>query len=70
MHRWAPAHSGVWLLLFGVLLVDYDDLCLVKVLDGEGFSERSSMLSMRQWQHDRPLHTTPPGIPDHGHRGT
>jgi hypothetical protein len=50
-----------WLLLFGVLPVDYDDLCLVKVVDGEGFSERSSMLSMRQWHHDRWIHATPQG---------
>lgn len=41
-----------WLLLFGVLPVDYDDLTLVELTPG-GFRERSSMLSMRSWEHER-----------------
>jgi hypothetical protein len=48
-----------WLLLFGFLPFDYDDLTLVRVEPGRGFLERSSMLSMRLWEHERTL--TPGG---------
>ena len=44
-----------WLLLGGVLPVDYDDLTLAEVRPGEGFRERSAMLSLRRWEHDRTL---------------
>ena len=42
-----------WILLGGVLPVDYDDLCLVELEPGRRFRERSTMLSMRVWQHER-----------------
>ncbi|MGH2955305.1 MAG: hypothetical protein ACRDK9_15065 [Solirubrobacterales bacterium] len=42
-----------WILLFGVLPVDYDDLCVAELEPGRRFLERSSMLSMRTWQHER-----------------
>ena len=42
-----------WLLLGGVIPVDYDDLRLVEVEPGRRFLERSTMLSMRVWQHER-----------------
>ncbi len=42
-----------WLLVLGVLPVDFDDLVLIEVLPGRGFHERSSMLSMRTWEHER-----------------
>lgn len=42
-----------WVLLFGVLPVDYDDLTLVALEPGRGFHERSRMLSMRVWEHER-----------------
>ena len=42
-----------WMLLFGVVPVDYDDLTLVSIDPGRGFHERSSMLSMRVWEHER-----------------
>ncbi|MEO8091697.1 MAG: hypothetical protein ABI726_03175 [bacterium] len=42
-----------WLLLGGVLPVNYDDLCLAEVEPGRRFLERSSMLSLRVWQHER-----------------
>jgi ligand-binding SRPBCC domain-containing protein len=45
-----------WMLLFGVLPVDYDDLTLVALEPGRGFHERSRMLSMRVWEHRRTLH--------------
>ena len=42
-----------WVLLFGVLPIDYDDLTLVALEPGRGFHERSRMLSMRIWEHER-----------------
>ena len=42
-----------WILLFGVLPIDYDDITLVSIEPGRGFHERSSMLSMRVWEHER-----------------
>jgi hypothetical protein len=44
-----------WVLLFKVIPVDYDDLVVVEIDPGAGFLERSSMLTMRVWQHDRRL---------------
>jgi ligand-binding SRPBCC domain-containing protein len=44
-----------WVLLFGVLPIDFDDLTLVALEPGRGFQERSRMLSMRVWEHDRTL---------------
>jgi ligand-binding SRPBCC domain-containing protein len=41
------------LLLFGVLPVEHDDLTLVSIEAGRGFHERSQMLSMRVWEHER-----------------
>ena len=42
-----------WVLLFGVLPIDFDDLTLVALEPGRGFHERSRMLSMRVWEHER-----------------
>jgi ligand-binding SRPBCC domain-containing protein len=42
-----------WVLLFGLLPFDYDDLVLVALEPGRGFHEDSTMLSMRRWQHER-----------------
>ena len=42
-----------WILLFGFLPVDYDDLSLAELEPGHRFLERSSMLSLRFWQHER-----------------
>lgn len=42
-----------WILLFGLIPVDYDDLFLAELEPGHRFLERSSMLSMRVWQHER-----------------
>ena len=44
-----------WVLLFGVLPFDYDDLTLVRIDPGRGFLERSKMLSQRLWEHERTL---------------
>ena len=44
-----------WLLLFGLIPFDYDDLNIVRLEPGRAFLERSSMLSMRLWEHERTL---------------
>lgn len=44
-----------WLRLLGVVPFDYDDLCLVEVEPGVRFLERSTMLSIRRWEHERTL---------------
>jgi hypothetical protein len=54
----ADVHPGdrpgkSWLLLFGFLPVDYDDLGIAELEPGRRFLERSTMLSMRLWQHER-----------------
>jgi len=44
-----------WILLFGVLPFDYDDLCVDRLDPGRGFLERSKMLSAPRWEHERTL---------------
>jgi hypothetical protein len=44
-----------WILLFGLLPFDYDDLSFVRLDPGEGFLERSTMLSQKAWEHERTL---------------
>ena len=44
-----------WILLFGFLPVEYDDLTFVEIDPGHRFLERSSMLSQRRWEHERLL---------------
>jgi hypothetical protein len=44
-----------WILLFGLIPFDYDDLNLVRLDPDEGFLERSTMLSQRLWEHERTL---------------
>jgi ligand-binding SRPBCC domain-containing protein len=42
-----------WLRLFGVLPFDYDRLTIAELQPGRSFDEQSTMLSMRQWRHQR-----------------
>jgi ligand-binding SRPBCC domain-containing protein len=42
-----------WILLFGVIPFDYDELGLAELGPGRRFLERSKMLSMRSWEHER-----------------
>jgi ligand-binding SRPBCC domain-containing protein len=42
-----------WILLGGVLPVDYDDLCLAELEPGRRFLERSRTLAFAVWQHER-----------------
>lgn len=44
-----------WVLLLGVLPVDYDDITLVRLDPPRGFLERSKMLSQRTWEHERAI---------------
>lgn len=44
-----------WILLFGLIPFDYDDLCVARLEPGRGFLERSTMLSARVWEHERTL---------------
>jgi hypothetical protein len=48
-----------WLRLFGILPFDYDHLSIVALEPGRSFHEKSTMLSMRSWQHERSM--TPVG---------
>jgi ligand-binding SRPBCC domain-containing protein len=50
-----------WVLLLGVLPVDYDDITLARLEPPRGFLERSSMLSQREWEHERTIEPAPDG---------
>src|SRR4029077_16670913 len=50
-----------WVLLFGVLPVDYDDITLERLDPPHGFLARSPMLSQRAWEHERTLVRAPEG---------
>ncbi|MTB87742.1 hypothetical protein H9L21_04655 [Aeromicrobium senzhongii] len=50
-----------WLRLFGVIPFDFDHLTVVEVESGRRFLERSTMLSMRRWEHERTLTPVPGG---------
>jgi hypothetical protein len=50
-----------WILLFGLLPFDYDDVTLERLEPGRGFLERSRMLSQRSWEHERTLEPTADG---------
>jgi hypothetical protein len=50
-----------WVLLFGLVPFDYDDITLVRLEEGRGFLERSRMLSQRVWEHERTLEPTADG---------
>lgn len=53
-----PVTPGVplfrsWLLLLGVLPIDYSDLTLLQIDPGCGFIEQSAMGTMVLWRHER-----------------
>lgn len=45
-----------WLLLFGCIPIECDFVRLASCIEGESFQERSSMLLMKSWNHDRFLY--------------
>jgi hypothetical protein len=42
-----------WLLLAGVLPIDYDDVVFEEVERGRRYLERSTLLSQKLWEHER-----------------
>jgi ligand-binding SRPBCC domain-containing protein len=44
-----------WVLLFGFVPVDYDEITIEELDRGRGFVERSTMLSQRAWEHVRTI---------------
>jgi ligand-binding SRPBCC domain-containing protein len=44
-----------WILLFGLIPIDYDDVTPVRIDPERGFLERSQMLTQRLWEHERTL---------------
>src|SRR5689334_10530209 len=48
-----------WLRRFGVVPFDYDRLTIAELQPGRSFDERSTMMSMRVWRHQRSV--TPDG---------
>ena len=51
-----------WVLLFGLIPVDYDEINLVEIDRGRGFVERSKMLSQRFWEHVRTIRPDGEGV--------
>jgi ligand-binding SRPBCC domain-containing protein len=50
-----------WILLAGVLPIDWDDIHVAELRDGRGFRERSRLASAPAWHHDRSLDPLPDG---------
>jgi hypothetical protein len=50
-----------WIRLFGILPIDYDHLSIAALDPGRSFHEKSTMLSMRRWEHERSLTALPDG---------
>lgn len=48
-----------YVLLFGVLPIDYSDMTLVELDYGWGFVEQSPMGSMKSWRHERRIAPCP-----------
>jgi ligand-binding SRPBCC domain-containing protein len=44
-----------WVLLFGLIPIDFDEINLDEIEVGRGFVERSRMLSQRFWEHIRTI---------------
>jgi ligand-binding SRPBCC domain-containing protein len=57
----AGALGRSWVLLAGLLPIDYDDLVLEAYAPGRGFRERSRLASAPAWWHDRTLLDLPGG---------
>lgn len=50
------SHLGrSWLLLLGLVPFDYDDIAIAELEPDRRFVERSSMLSMKCWEHERTI---------------
>lgn len=51
-----------WVLVGGIVPVDFDDLVLAERTTGQRFLERSSTSSCQVWQHERIVTETPDGV--------
>jgi len=61
--NWQPGKRQFrsWLLLAGIVPVEYDDLVLEQVEPGRRILERSTLLSQRVWEHERLIEPAPGG---------
>lgn len=50
-----------WVLLFGVIPVDYDRITIVRLDEGRGFLERSPLGTQKLWEHERTIEPGPDG---------
>ena len=52
---WQPGKKLLrsWILLLGVVPIEYDDLAFEEVEPGRRFLERSVLLTQRLWEHER-----------------
>lgn len=50
-----------WILLFGVIPIDYDDMTIAERGPGHRFFEQSTMLTQSQWTHERTVEGMPRG---------
>ena len=59
--RAGEKHFRSWILLAGVIPVEYDDVVFEEVEPGRRFLERSAMFTQRLWEHERIVDTGPRG---------
>ncbi len=61
--QWKPGQRlfRSWILLGGLLPVDYDDIALLEVEPGHRFLEHSTMLTQKSWRHERTIEPIPCG---------
>jgi len=61
---WQPGRRlfRSWILLFGILPVEYDDFGFEEVDVGRRFLETSEMLSQQEWIHEREIKETLAGV--------
>ncbi len=66
---WEPGRFRFrsWILLGGLIPVEYDDIAFAEVQPGHSFCETSSMASQSLWSHERVVEALPGGarISDH-----
>ncbi len=64
---WKPGERlcRSWMLLAGVIPIEYDDLVFEEIEPGRRLLERSSLLTQRVWEHERTLEPTPGGCRIH-----
>lgn len=60
---WTPGRRlfRSWMLLGGLLPLEYDDIAFAAVEPGRRFHERSVLLSQRVWEHERVIEPLAPG---------